>query len=679
MKTSTQDPTLLRVFETEVEDSVDRIHSALFRFDRRQDQGDPIPEEVFRLFHGLKGSARVMGNEQAASLAHAAEDRLQTWEGSARPDSSEIEMLVSAAEQLREIALDPENSDIQLRARHMASRLRASKSCPAPEEKERSQRSRKISPQKTPWVCESSQERDTVTVRREPFDRVVDGVSGLLSDAFAAERCTEGLTRVLHHLVKLPADTGLGQEFAAIRRELRKVTHSVRDVARLVHEHAGQLAGHVRHMCGVPVRGLLVHLERTARDAGRSLGRSVHLNFDQEIEDLLLDGDLVEGLKEPLAHMIRNAVDHGIEPASERRHCGKPERGVIHLGFTVRSDVVEIELRDDGRGLNLTALRLHLGSSADSLTDREVAAAIFHPGLSTKNEASEISGRGVGLSAVAAMVADLRGQLSVDSTPGEGTTFRLVLPRNLSVLKGLVVEVSGVRCVIPAHGMEEVGDRTGGEHSLARIFGLPEGKPAARVRLKGRTGTVDVSVDHIGSCLAEVISRPLSSHLGAVPFVQGAAILSRGDLALVLDARGLADRILGASASDGSFPQQDRRILVVDDSATMRAHLAQSLRAQGWEVELASSGEEAVECFRTQGVSAVVTDIQMPGGDGFEVLKVVARRVPTFVVTSYPSEVDRGRALALGAREYLTKSEAVCGEVVDLLASLLPTFQGARS
>jgi chemotaxis protein histidine kinase CheA/ActR/RegA family two-component response regulator len=419
-----------------------------------------------------------------------------------------------------------------------------------------------------------------------------------------------------------------------------------------------------RDLCVVPVAPLATHLERVARDAAATLGREVRLVV--EGREARLDKELVDLLKGPLTHAVRNAVDHGIEDPRERTAAGKPEAGTLRLSLEESGQSIRITLADDGRGIDRGLVRARLGERARGLGDAELLAALLRSGISTRDTATELSGRGLGLGSLAVVADRLRGDATLTSELGQGTSIELRLPLRLSLLEGLLVEASGCRFVLPVDALLPLGTPCADPVRLATHLGLPDaGAPGRVLVLRGRTSGAGIVVDSVGATL-EVVRRPLGAHLGRVPCVEGATILPDGEPALILDARELADSLRPADAGERS-----RRILLVDDSATLRATLGRALLEAGHEVVLAEDGQEALERLAADGCDGVVSDVQMPRLGGWELLERCAGRLPFVLMTAYPEEGGPERARALGACAYFAKDEALAGRVVAALETAL--------
>ena len=444
----------------------------------------------------------------------------------------------------------------------------------------------------------------------------------------------------------------------------------------------------------LPLRTLATRLERTVRVTAEACGKRV--NFAIEGEEVTLDKSLLEHLADPLLHLLRNAVDHGIEPVEDRRAAGKPEHGrVVIRAYHDGTDVV-VEVEDDGKGLDVerirrTAVQRGLVSEADAATLAPEALFdyIFEPGFSTASRVSEISGRGVGMDVVKSAVVRAGGRIQIDSKPGAGVTMSVRAPMTLAITRVLLVRAGGQTFGLPLGAVvqivrphptaiSQVGDdrvltidgRAHRLRDLADVLGLARSADAPAVQpvlIANLAGTrIALAVDAILHSRDAVV-KSLGTHLRRVPGIWGATLLGDGTVVLILNA---AD--MGAAADDArvrvvsrpapSVEPQTRTVLVVDDSLSMRHVLSTTITKAGWSVLQARDGLDALEVVHrsTQPPDAILLDIEMPRMDGYEFLSTIRAvpayaRLPIVMLTSRGSEKHRDKAKALGATAYLVK------------------------
>lgn len=462
----------------------------------------------------------------------------------------------------------------------------------------------------------------------------------------------------------------------------------------------------LRQLRMIPISAALEPLRRAVRDAANALGKEVVLRLHGE--DLRLDRRIVDAVKDPLVHLVRNAVDHGLEPAEARRAAGKPQAGHIEVRVVPRGHRVAIQVADDGAGLSVERIRRRaverrlLGAEeAARLAEAEVFRLAFTPGFSTAERVTAISGRGVGLDVVQSAVTRLQGSIEVTSTPGKGTTFELDLPLALSVTLGLLVRVDTERAAIPAVAVERVLRVPHGQmghvvdRRVATVNGrqlpfveladvlqhtgpaAPDDGPARTALLLRLGGTpLVVGVDEVlGE--REFLVRGLGRRGAAAPLLAGVALLDDGTIVSVLNPA----MILGRTEPRAAPRAASARIVVADDSLTSRTAVKTILELAGYTVVSAVDGEDAWRHIARGGVDAVVTDWQMPRLDGLGLVRRLKadpahRATPIVLVTSLDAPEDRRAGLEAGADGYVVKKDVQSGALLDLVRALLPVRHG---
>ena len=452
---------------------------------------------------------------------------------------------------------------------------------------------------------------------------------------------------------------------------------------------------------------------RLVRDVARTLGKQVR--FEVRGEQTGVDRDILDKLEAPLSHLIRNALDHGLEAPPEREAAGKPAVGTIRLEARHRAGMLHITLTDDGRGIDVEHLRakavargLVAPQVAGQLSELELLEFLFLPGFSTKDQVTEISGRGVGLDVVQSMVKGVGGTVRVATQVGRQTVFTLQLPITMSVIRALLVDIGGEPYAFPLTRIDTIlhcshadvrtvegrqyFDRDGVSIGLviaAQILEMPErGQPADPmpvVVISDRGQQFGMIVDaFLGERDLEV--RPLDRRLGKVPDINSASLLENGNPVLIVDVEDLVrsiDNVLtGRRLSRVEFEKlaeqsrQRKRILVVDDSITVRELERQLLQARGFAVDVAVDGMDGWNAIRSARYDLVVTDVDMPRMDGIGLVALIkndpARKdIPVVIVSYKDREEDRLRGLDAGANRYLTKSsfhdETFVHTIIDLV------------
>jgi two-component system, chemotaxis family, sensor histidine kinase and response regulator WspE len=452
---------------------------------------------------------------------------------------------------------------------------------------------------------------------------------------------------------------------------------------------------------------------RMVRDLARDLGKQVRLEIQGP--GTYVDRDILEKLEAPLTHLLRNAIDHGIELPEVRRAAGKSGEGRIRLEAQHSAGNLLITVSDDGRGIHLPDLRnaivqrkLTSPEAAEQMSESEVLEFLLLPGFTTKQKVTEISGRGVGLDAVQAIVREVRGAIRISTELGRGTSFQMRLPLTLSIVRALLVEIGNEPYAFPlAHinralnvatkDIEVVAgrqhfrfeDRQIGLIAANQIFGGTEdnhvGVQVSVVVIGDEANSYGVvAKKFLGE--RELVIKPLDPRLGKIKDISSGAILDDGSPVLIVDVEDLIRSVeksieagtLGEvqSGNNGETLKKPKRVLVVDDSLTVRELEKKLLQTRGYEVEIAVDGMDAWNAARTGHFDLVITDVDMPRMDGIEFVTLIKKdsnlkSLPVMIVSYKDRAEDRRRGLEAGADYYLAKAsfhdEALLQAVVNLV------------
>jgi len=459
---------------------------------------------------------------------------------------------------------------------------------------------------------------------------------------------------------------------------------------------------------------------RMVRDLAKELGKEAKLEIMGKSTQV--DRDILEKLEAPLTHILRNAIDHGIEFPQERLAVGKPAKGTVQLEASHRAGMLSITVSDDGKGINLENMRqkivhkqLVTSEMAHQLTEHELMQFLFLPGFSTANTVTEISGRGVGLDVAKSMVEEVGGTLRAISKLGQGTTFHFQLPLTLSVIRTLLVEISGEPYAFPLTRIEQIvmveqeeisvvenqQYFTMNEHNIGliaaqQVLELPE-FTKSKTKNTNYTNALPVVIisDHFNRYGVVVerfigernlVVRPLDPRLGKVPDISAAALMEDGSPVLIIDVADLVrsiDNLLNDGRlsrvnreADITVTRHQKNILVVDDSITVREMERKLLENKGYKVEVAVNGMEGWNAVRTGDYDLVITDVDMPRMNGIELVSQIKghtqlNSIPVIIVSYKDREEDRIRGLDAGADYYLTKSsfhdDSLLNVVIDLI------------
>jgi two-component system chemotaxis sensor kinase CheA len=482
-----------------------------------------------------------------------------------------------------------------------------------------------------------------------------------------------------------------GDHLKHLDREFRRLASNIAEDHRLLEQAGMPLEVEVRRVRMLPFAEACEGLDRMSRDLARKSGKTVDLVV--EGGGIEFDRSILEGVKDPLLHLLRNAVDHGIELPAVRRAVGKPAVGRITVAAALRGGVIEVTVADDGAGLDIEAIREQAHRRGlPPMPVRELIRSVFLPGFSTAPAVTAVSGRGVGLDAVLTRLRALRATIDVTSEAGTGTRFILTLPLTLTTIRVLLVTAGGqsfaldvdtvtrLLLVDPAE-LRSVAGRDvlmldGATIPIIPLTGLlgltPVRQGGERHRLPVLVlGMADeqaaIVVDELSS-EQEIMVRSLGPRLGRVRYITGSTILQSGRIALILDARALIGGVLGATAEQrfavapaGGAAITRKRLLLAEDSLTTRTLMRNILEDAGYAVTVVADGAQAWERLQETGADLVVSDIDMPNMGGFELTAVIRgserfRNLPVVLITARESEADKERGMTVGADAYLVKS-----------------------
>lgn len=669
---------LYRYFRIEARELLDELSRGILDLEKAPDDRDLVAR-LLRHAHTLKGAARVVRQEEMAALAHRAEDLLGPHRDPGSPPVPRdgvdelLRIVDGIADGVR--ALEPATAPAAPAAPAAASPPRADESL----------RSVRVDL------------RDLDALLAAALEAAVR-VNGLKRQLVALEHAQE-VARIL--VDRLSARRGDGDAPPPASARIRPLAEELRRAIVDAHRALGARADEAdREVTQVrtfadrlrllPARTLFGALERAARDAARTLGRAVA--FEASGGDVRVDANVLAAVREALLHVVRNAVVHGIEPDHERAARGKPPAGRVAVEVERRGRKVAFRCRDDGRGVDAEAVRaaaarkgVRLPEPAGGALDGEaLAAVLMRGGISTSETVDALSGRGIGLDVVRDVAARLGAEVSLRSEPGRGTTVEIDVPASLAAMTALHVEAGGTTVALPLDAVRETafvdasGLADGGSGPtvaydgkavpfvpLAAILGRPPSPEPRRcwsaVVVEAGEQLLAVGADRLHGA-SDIVVRPLPAFVAADPTVAGVTLDVEGEPRLVLDPAGIVARAPAVSAVTAPRPVARAPILVVDDSLTTRMLEQSILESAGYEVEVATSGEEALEKARARPFGLFVVDVEMPGMDGFEFVRITRAdprlsATPAILVTSRSAPEDRERGVAAGASAYIVKSE----------------------
>ncbi|GLX88857.1 hybrid sensor histidine kinase/response regulator [Pseudomonas fragi] len=748
-----RDASLLELFSLEAETQTQVLNAGLLALERNPTQADQL-EACMRAAHSLKGAARIVGVDAGVSVSHVMEDCLvSAQEGRLYLLPEHIDALLQGTDLLMRIAT-PGNTvstaDVEAYVALM-NRLLDPSQIPAPvvapvfDVSQRLLAPQPEAPQPTiepPLAAEPAQRPQRRTESGERVLRVtaerLNSLLDLSSKSLVETQRLKPYLATLQRLKRIQSTSlraldslsdqlkvvGLSHEaqeaLAEARRLLAESQHVLSEQTAELDEFGWQASQRAQLLydtalaCRMrPFADVLAGQERMVRDLGRSLGKQIRLEI--EGEKTQVDRDVLEKLEAPLTHLLRNAVDHGIESPEQRLLAGKSVEGLIRLRASHQAGLLVLELSDDGAGVDLERLRrtiverqLSTEATAAQLSEEELLSFLFLPGFSLRDTVTEVSGRGVGLDAVQHMVRLLRGAIVLEQTGGQGSRFHLEVPLTLSVVRSLVVEVGDEAYAFPLAHIERMRDLQpddivqleGRQHfwhegrhvGLVAASQLLQRPPSQNddetlnvVVIRERDVVYGVAVERfIGERTLVVL--PLDPRLGKVQDISAGALLDDGSPVLIVDVEDML-RSVDKLLNTGRLERIDRRnrhtaelarkrILVVDDSLTVRELQRKLLLNRGYEVAVAVDGMDGWNALRAEHFDLLITDIDMPRMDGIELVTLLRRdnrlqSMPVMVVSYKDREEDRRRGLDAGADYYLAKAsfhdDALLDAVVELI------------
>jgi len=741
------------LFRVEAESQTQVLTDGLLALERDPTAADHL-EACMRAAHSLKGAAGIVDIDAAVSLAHAMEDIfVGAQEGRVALDQDSIDLLLRGVDLMLSVAASPDlTADPAAGGQAIAGFVaelakvlqaesppsgkrsdddeRAALSSPRPRDAEPIERDRP--PERPPPLEKDGPDR-ALRVTVDNLNRLV----GLAGETLVGSRRLHPFGQSMLRLKRLHRDAAksieslaeaLPQQGLDLRAQgaLAETRRHVRECESFLAERLAELEASDLQATGVahrlydhalacrmqPLGDGLLGLPRMVRDLARSLDKQARLELDGSTTRV--DRDILERLEAPLVHLLRNAVDHGLETPAERLAAGKPAEGVVHLEAHHSAGALQIVVSDDGRGVDLDRLRETVVSrglasveTAARLSEAELLEFLFLPGFTLKGAVTEISGRGVGLDAVQDMLKQVRGTIRVSTVPGAGTRFHLQLPLTLSVVRALLADIGGEAYAFPlAHVVRAVkaprakikilegrqhfdfDGRQVGLVSAHQVLGLsaqPTGDEVSVIVLGDQHDLYGLVVDDfLGG--RELVVQPLDPRLGKIRDISAAALTPDGDPVLIVDVQDMVRSMEKLAASDrlnkvhgqADIASQSlrKRILVADDSLVVRELQRKLLDHHGYEIEVAVDGMDAWATVRGGRFDLVVTDVDMPRMDGVELVRLMRgdpelKSLPVVILSYKDREEDRRRGLEAGADYYLTKgsfqNDALLHAVVDLI------------
>ena len=772
-----RDASLFELFKLEAEAQTQVLSAGLLALERSPTLADQL-EACMRAAHSLKGAARIVGVDTGVGVAHVMEDCLvSAQEGRLLLQAEHIDALLCGTDLLMRIATPGDSpvsqSDVDAYVQRLETLLASgvgagravqvpfagpalpdppaptrpaaepasdlAPDAPAPDESQPAAGGETAQARPVERRVSDSTER-VLRVTAERLNSLLDLSSKALVETQRIKPLLAGMQRLKR--LQIGSDRALETLSAALDEarvgdDARKALDDARSLLSQAQQMLMQQAAELDEFgwqsgqraqllydtalaCRMrPFADVLAGQARMVRDLGRELGKQVRLQI--EGEKTQVDRDVLEKLEAPLTHLLRNAVDHGIELPQQRIARGKDPEGSIQLQASHQAGQLVVELSDDGNGVDLERLRrgiiergLSSAETAAQLSEEELLSFLFLPGFSLRDKVTQISGRGVGLDAVQHMVRQMHGSVTLQHRPGAGSRFRIELPLTLSVVRSLVVEVGGEAYAFPLAHIDHMLDLEpqhivqleGRQHFWhdGRHVGLvaasqllnrpPSQNPDAALKvvvIRERDAVYGVAVERfIGE--RTLVVMPLDARLGKIQDVSAGALLDDGSVVLIIDVEDML-RSVEKLLNTGRLERIDRRdrqgvgavarkrVLVVDDSLTVRELERKLLASRGYEVAVAVDGMDGWNALRAEDFDLLITDIDMPRMDGIELVTLLRRdsrlqSLPVMVVSYKDREEDRRRGLDAGADYYLAKASFHDDALLDAVAELIGDAHG---
>jgi len=729
---------LLSTFRVEAREHVSAITSGLIELEKAPDEKQiEIIETVYRETHSLKGAARSVNIKDIESICQSMEN-------------------IFAALKRKEIKTSPQLFDALYNAIDCISKLISAEKINVLEKSQINEHIHRleealkaaIHPQpvsqpseanEKPETAENKQffltpsNTETIRISTVKLDSLLLQVEELLSVKLTASQRADELRDISTSFAVWK------KEWAKVQPEVRRVQHarllefleknhaiiksleskltalseSTEYDSRMLGGMVDDLLDDMKKVLMLPFSSLLEMFPKLVRDLSHDQGKEVELVIQGE--QIEIDRRILEEMRDPLIHLIRNCIDHGIEKPDERQGKKKPPRGTLRLAINAKDgNKIEIIVSDDGTGINASSVKsaavkreIISGEEAGKLNDYDTLSLIFLSGVSTSSIITDVSGRGLGLAIVREKVEKLNGIISIETQPDIGTTFRIVIPLTLATFRGLLVQVNERLFVIPTSNIEKVA-RTSKEEIKTvenrEIISL-DGRAVSLVRLADAleiTGKVSegisgesVQVVILGSAEKrmafmvddilneqEVLVKGLGKQLSRVRNIAGATVLGENKVVPILNIHDLIKSGVKAAASARVHTEalktkaKRKSLLVVEDSITARTLLKNVLELAGYDIKTAVDGLEAITALKTQEFDLVVSDVDMPRLNGFDLTSKIRSdrklsELPVVLVTGLESREDKERGIEVGANAYIVKSSFDQSNLLEVIQRLI--------
>jgi len=759
-----KDFSMVGLFLMEAESQVQTLNTGLLELEKNPAEPSGL-EELMRAAHSLKGGARIVQSDQLVKFAHAMEDYfVAVTNHKITIQSDHIDLLLDGVDQIKMISETPEAdfysliSELEPHLNELAAAYKRFTTEPAattpspvkanPATPISSNMSSPVIPSRPsiPKITETtsqvyvppantpipavqeaptrqeSEKSNFIKVAAPQMERLM----GLAGESVVNMSKLQDIEIRLNTLKKdfeifnsiLPHhQSGLSEELNTKCHDLSWMINGLSaDFSDLIQTIEGFSDDFYREMISckiMPFGDLAKVFPRMVRDTAKKLGKQV--NFELSGEKTGLDRDILELLEAPIDHLLRNALDHGMESPAERIAAGKSPTGTIRLSAFHWAGMFNISITDDGRGIDLENLKQHIinrdlatAEMLKNMPTKELLDFLFLPGFSTREIVSEFSGRGVGLDVVMSMVQKVKGSINIETELGKFTTFHLQLPITLSVISAVIVEIGGELYAFPSTRIERLLEISSDQihtlesHQYISLDNSTIGVVNARaildypmielpkqqipmLMMSDEEGRHALIVDKLIK-ESKIVVRPLDERLGKISCISAGALLEDGTPMLIVDVDDIV-RAIDLHIKNNSLPLtritegkatevKRKKVLVIDDSLTVRELERQILESHGYQVETAINGVDGWNAARTSHFDIIITDVDMPRMNGIELVEKIKshqtlKTIPVMIVSYKDREEDRLKGIEAGADYYLTKSSFHDNTMIDAVYQLI--------
>lgn len=716
---------LIETFKIELHEQLQIITEALLYLEKNHQEDTEFFKKidaVFRAAHNMKGASRGLGIDNVGKIFHHLETLFSNIKNKKiliTPDIVDLCLeSVDALNSAMRAFINHEKLPFDLD--DLAARLDSDNAVKA----EAAPINKHYSPND-----EQNNASTTIRVSLEALDQISALMEEIQVNKISMDENYLELNKISFHIQKLTdinkhistegfVDKNLQKIMQINKINLDEINVAIRQLLKSLSPHINEFAmlsnslqNEFRTLRLVPASELLRTFPRSVRDLAHELNKQVELEIKGE--DVKIDKMILDGLKDPLIHLLRNAIDHGIEPVETRKKQGKPDAGHVRIQITEEGNQVLIIVQDDGAGIDVkkiteVAEKKNILSHAEleNMNKDDCLEVIFKPGFSTKEIITDVSGRGIGLNVVKENLENLKGNVSVQTELGKGTTFLLRVPLTLTSERGLMITCGGDVYAIPISHIEKVLTLTAQQivdvsasqaiildkhpiplRSLANILHVESAEllnkeKYAVIVLKKTWQTAAILVDEIKG-EKEIVIKPLQAPLSNSSFFAGGTLAANGKVILVLNTNTLIDMALHTQTVHRVNVQDDSqqekikpKILVVDDSITTRTMEKNVLEYKNYDVMTAVNGKEAWDLLQKENFSLLITDASMPVMDGFTLTEKVKQspslsKLPVIIVTSLDSPAEKKRGIDAGANAYVVKNEFESDALIKIVEQLI--------